>query len=105
MSDDLDVRKEIARELLSSGITETDLDLEPPSVGAPSPELKDLGFTFPAGLRPIARPIDPAPAPGTALPEADVVIVTWTVDEVRALSDVFTPGFSRDAWYRYDRKY
>lgn len=44
---------------------------------------------WPAGLAPI-----PGPRPkGAALPAADVLIVTWTVDEGHALSRVLTPGF------------
>ena len=39
---------------------------------------------------------------GTKLPRADVLIVTWTVDEGHALSRVLTPGFdSRDDWVPY----
>lgn len=41
-----------------------------------------------------------------ALPEADVLVVTWTVDEAHALSRVLTPGFdSRDDWKPYKHKY
>ena len=34
----------------------------------------------------------PAPAALATLPTADVLVVTWTVDEGHALSRVLTPG-------------
>ena len=48
-----------------------------------------------------------APKPGSrpsgqSLPKADVLIVTWTMDEGHALSRVLTPGLdSRDDWKPY----
>lgn len=40
------------------------------------------------------------------LPQCDVLIVTWTVEEAKALSDVLTPGFnSKLAWYAYTKQY
>ena len=48
-----------------------------------------VDIPWPAGLAPI-----PGPRPkGAALPAADVLVVTWTVDEGHALSRVLTPGF------------
>lgn len=47
---------------------------------------------------PVAWPADLTPQPGAhapageSLPEADVLIVTWTVEEGRALAHVLTPG-------------
>jgi hypothetical protein len=57
---------------------------------------------WPTGLAPI-----PGPAPtGSRLPRADVLIVTWTVDEGHSLSRVLTPGFdSRDDWAPYTRNF
>jgi hypothetical protein len=41
-----------------------------------------------------------------ALPKADVLVVTWTVDEGHALSRVLTPGKdSRDDYQTYKRRY
>ncbi|MCL2447802.1 MAG: hypothetical protein FWD17_02515 [Polyangiaceae bacterium] len=41
-----------------------------------------------------------------ALPEADVLVVTWTVDEGHALSRVLTPGFdSRNDWKHYTHNF
>ena len=53
---------------------------------------------WPTGLAP-----KPSATPsGPKLPKADVLIVTWTVDEGHALSRVLTPGFdSRDDWLDY----
>ena len=39
------------------------------------------------------------------MPAADVLVVTWTAAEHKALADVFTPGHPRDHWYPYDRRF
>jgi hypothetical protein len=49
--------------------------------------------------------ITPAPTLDAPLPAADVVVVTWTIDEQMALCDVLTPGITRVRWYRYARKF
>ena len=46
---------------------------------------------WPTGLAPKTGPKPSGPA-GRALPKADVLVVTWTVDEGHALSRVLTPG-------------
>jgi purine-nucleoside phosphorylase len=60
---------------------------------------------WPSGLAPQTA----AKAPGTgkgALPRADVLIVTWTVDEGHALSRVLTPGKdSRDDYVSYTHNF
>lgn len=33
------------------------------------------------------------------------MVITWTVDECRALSDEFTPGYKREKWYNYDKNF
>jgi nucleoside phosphorylase len=104
---DLEQRKEIARDLLTKGLDPIDLELEPDLAALP-PEAgltADLAIPFPAGLAPIPQPIQPRPDTGAALPQADVLVVTWTVAEVNALADVMTPGFGRAGWYRYDRNF
>lgn len=46
------------------------------------------------------------PKPNSALPQADVLIVTWTVAEALALSDVLTPGKrSHTDWFFYDHNW
>ncbi len=104
---DLTFEKQLARELLASGIEPIDLELQPDPILFPAaPSLAaNLGIAFPAGLAPQPEEIDPAPAPAAALPKAKVLVITWTIDEQRALADVLTPGFSKDKWYRYNRKY
>ena len=94
-------RKEIARYLLSRG---EDLFLS----DSDAAEEADLRFAaarvpiaFPDGLAPAPAPVDPAPAPTKALPRADVVVITWTVDEVAALAQVLTPGVPATRWYPY----
>lgn len=54
---------------------------------------------FPNGLRP-----EPTAPPGEwpgALPDVDVVVMTYTEAEKRALADVLTPGHSSDQWAKY----
>ncbi len=51
---------------------------------------------WPAGLGPKA----PASVP-EELPNADVLVVTWTAAEANALADVLTPGRASSAWARY----
>jgi nucleoside phosphorylase len=46
---------------------------------------------WPKGLSPKTGP-KPSGSAGGALPKADVLVVTWTVDEGHALSRVLTPG-------------
>ncbi|HEY7176507.1 MAG TPA: hypothetical protein VH442_16465, partial [Micromonosporaceae bacterium] len=39
------------------------------------------------------------------LPRADVVVITWTVDELAGLAKVFTPGHSASKWARYSHQF
>lgn len=59
-------------------------------------------------LAPLPWPAGLAPKPGhynatplTALPKADVLVVTWTAAEWQALADVLTPGHPTTSWLRY----
>jgi nucleoside phosphorylase len=60
---------------------------------------------------PIPWPAHLAPRPGSrpvgeSLPTADVLIVTWTMDEGHALSRVLTPGFDSEAdWKPYTKNF
>jgi hypothetical protein len=129
-------RKEIARYLLSRGLdeqtlapSEEALDVAaaepmfsvPPPLAAPAPRGRRraaapvpaaapaTAITFPAGLAPILVPTPADHDPGAPLPRADVVVITWTVDELAGLAKVFTPGHSAAKWARYthrfDKKY
>ena len=107
---ELQVRKLIARALLSEGRTLLD-DMadtgEDMDRLAPAVAMLQAGehIPFPAGLAPIPEEIDPKPSPGAAMPQADVLVVTWTVAELDGLCAVLTPGFARVNWYRYSRNY
>jgi nucleoside phosphorylase len=62
-------------------------------------------ISWPKGLEPKADKIAHK-GKGGALPEADVLIVTWTVDEGHALSRVLTPGKdSRDDYVPYTHNF
>lgn len=107
MKDELTQRLDLARDLLRSGLEAGDLVNEPGAgqLLQAAQLAADLGIPFPPGLRPRPQPIEPRPGLDAPLPRADVVVITWTVDEVRALADVLTPGFTRDHWYRYARHF
>jgi hypothetical protein len=99
---DVEQRTELARELLSRGTQRPDLEL----ALVPEQLVKtQQAIHFPPDLRPVPQPMDPAPSPQAQLPRADVVVITWTVDEVDALADVLTPGFGRDKWYPYAKDF
>jgi nucleoside phosphorylase len=60
---------------------------------------------FPDGLVPTVQPIAPAPSNTASLPPADVVVITWTVDEADGLAKVFTPGHASEHWYPYAKNF
>ncbi|QSQ26797.1 hypothetical protein JY651_18585 [Pyxidicoccus parkwayensis] len=97
----------LARHIIDYGALEEDQPLE--ALGIPREraalEKVILGLPFPAGLAPTPQPITPPPSPSAPLPEADYLVVTWTVAEVEALADTLTPGVRRDHWNNYDRNY
>jgi nucleoside phosphorylase len=91
------------RELIDFDSDSDDLRTFGEQVGAASVALSQfVDIKWPEGLAPA-----PGAAPtGASLPEADVLIVTWTVDEGHALSRVLTPGFdSRDDWRPYTKNF
>ncbi|HEX5936598.1 MAG TPA: hypothetical protein VFZ75_02740 [Actinomycetota bacterium] len=94
-------RKAIARYLLARG-EDVFEEVVGPTTPAP-PTRAFLDIPFPDDLRPTSQPIEPQPDPDAPLPKADVVVITWTVDEQEALADVLTPGSGRSKWYRYSR--
>jgi hypothetical protein len=93
-------RGEIARYLLSRG-------LDPETVTPSHVQLDTAASTgsanlnFPDGLAPIRVVLDPVPGPSDPLPKADVVVITWTVDELAGLAKVFCPGHSASGWTKY----
>ena len=100
-------RVEIARYLLARGL---DPVAQVPSFAELEPMLAAVAAAatppaFPRGLAPTAAPLDPEPGPTRQLPAADVVVITWTVDELVGLARVFTPNVSPAAWYPYARNF
>jgi nucleoside phosphorylase len=101
-------RKAIARALLAADAPVIDEDLLVTTGGglrAAAEAAPPFPFAFPDGLAPVPTPLPAPPNPEAELPRADVLIVTWTAAEHRALSDVFTPGVGRDGWYPYERDF
>ncbi|GGE82265.1 hypothetical protein [Massilia psychrophila] len=101
----LPLEQDLARKIIDFGLNTEDLRLEPAS-----PEttvLVDLGLPWPAGEGPVPLPwpAGELPALHDSLPEADVLVVTWTVAEHEALADVLTPGYGRNTWARYVRRF
>jgi hypothetical protein len=96
-------RGEIARYLLGRGLDPETGEIVPGRVTV------DLGeghvIEFPEGLGPVPAPIDPAPSVDDPLPEVDVVVITWTVDEVAGLGHVLTPGVTPELWHLYARDF
>lgn len=97
-------RTQLAQMLLARGIDAQDLQLHP------APQLTTLGpptldIPFPEGLAPTPTAPDPNADTAAPLPQADVLVVTWTTDEQDALADVLTPGFQRKTWTRYNRNF
>ena len=95
-------RREIARYLLSRGLDDQTLV---PSAAVLNAAAAAPKIAFPDGLAP--QPVPP-PAnwdPDSPLPAADVVVITWTVDELAGLARVFTPGHSAAKWARYAHNY
>jgi nucleoside phosphorylase len=105
---EINVRKEVARVLLAGGMTELDALLEVEQTmlqqEAVLTALSD-SLNFPAGLAPVPTPLTPKPKMDAPLPQADILVITWTVAEQNALADVLTPGYTRNAWYRYTHRY
>jgi hypothetical protein len=95
---ELAMRKRLAIELTDSAETQQAFR----ALAAAQPTT-DLNIPYPAGFRP--RPTAPTRQPTQTLPEADVVAVTYTVDEARALADVLTPGVGSIQWKSYRRHY
>jgi nucleoside phosphorylase len=77
---------------------------------SPQPELmapRNLTpIPWPHDLAPKPKLLKPKPDPESLLPECDYLIVTWTVAEALALSDILTPGYrSKTDWYLYTHRF
>ncbi|HZV27086.1 MAG TPA: hypothetical protein VFG00_12445 [Acidothermaceae bacterium] len=65
------------------------------------PGRQDLAsIPWPKGLAPSPFPAGHA-SPSAPLPRADVLVVTWTAAESRAMADVLTPGVHITEWAHY----
>jgi hypothetical protein len=78
-----------------------------------SGDFVELQFSGPGRSLQIPFPVPLAPVPSTGavrdpglpLPTADVVVVTYTSDEGKALADVMTPGRFEQDWNHYTNNY
>lgn len=96
--------EDLARRWIELGTTPQDLG--PRIAGgeeATSSDSLELHKHWPAGLAPVPEALPGRPTPHDPLPEADYLVITWTVAELEALAAVLTPGVSRNQWYRYAR--
>ena len=96
-------RKEIARYLLSRGLDSVEQLPDEQRLAAAVRATPEL--TFPEGLTPTPAPITPEPSADDPLPKADVVVVTWTVDELAGLARVLSPGVTPAKWHKYAHKF
>lgn len=107
-------RKEIARYLLSRGLDQM-ADSAAARAFMDVPESFPKTIPFPTGLAPQPAPTPPTRSSGDPLPAADVIAITWTLDEQAALAKVLTPGISpvpaasstgaHPHWLPYDRNF
>lgn len=88
----------------SKEIEEYIITYEPPA-RTTAALMAELDISFPDGTAPVPQPIMPLPTNNAPLPEADVVIVTWTLAEANALADTLTPKVGRQKWYPYRRRF
>ena len=76
----------------------------PRAVATSSAALKQI--PWPKNLAPKTVPLLKKPNDTDQLPPADCLVVTWTVAEGHALSDILTPDSRSDKdWYTYRRNY
>ncbi len=66
---------------------------------------RQLDIKFPSGLGPKPDADQKAGNADAPLPRADVVVLTYTSDESKALADVFTPGRFAPDWHHYAHGY
>jgi nucleoside phosphorylase len=96
----------LTRRIIEFGTTVDDLGPRQFGVAATAAGRRTLGLDWPTKYTPKAASLAIEPDPSDPLPPADVVVITWTRDEMQALADVLTPGVNPSKrWYRYDRKF
>lgn len=74
-------------------------ELSAATLAATHPALQPI--PWPSAEAPLPRPLTPSPKLADPLPQADYLVVTWTVAEAQALANVLTPGHLSSAWYPY----
>lgn len=101
---DILARNQIAQFLLSRKIDSVDMEMHPKldTLRLEAVLTTHLAIPFPDRLAPVPRKPNPDTTTTDPLPKADVLVITWTVDEQDALADVLTPGFGRKTWTRYN---
>jgi hypothetical protein len=95
----LERRLELSRQLTSAYTRSGDfVDLQFSGPG------RTLQIPFPNQLRPVPS-TEAVRDPALPLPAADVVVLTYTSDEGKALADVMTPGRFEQDWNQYTNNY
>ncbi|MEW5839776.1 MAG: hypothetical protein AB1753_02120 [Thermoproteota archaeon] len=99
------LRRQVARQIIESDLDDT-IDVTPLGLrtGLRAAEKKRLlpVVDWPdRDLKPVLSKLDPAPGPDQPLPEADWLVITWTVDEHKALKEVFAPSLPTERWHLY----
>src|SRR5262249_34287231 len=74
-------------------------ELSPATLGTTHPALQPI--PWPEAEAPLPRPCPPPRSPASPRPQADYLVVTWTVAEAQALADVLPPGHPSFTWYPY----
>jgi nucleoside phosphorylase len=105
-------RKEIARFLLGRGndqLADAVANRRPllasPNLAPARAGAARQPIAFPDGLAPTPVMPQQPRGPEDSLPRADVVIITWTVDELAGLARVLTPGVDPASWQHYSRHF
>jgi nucleoside phosphorylase len=63
---------------------------------------ESLSIPWPSGLAPSGIS---APKGTEEIPDSDVLVITWTAAEARALADVLTPGIQSTDWIYYETNF
>ena len=113
----LEDRKLLARYLLGRN---DPISMEPDEISLAETALRmqsrcatEFDFNYPDHLKPTPSPLNQVPDKSDPLPKSDIVVITWTADEVDALSDIFTCPYhipvrskrTTNDWYEYDRNF
>lgn len=93
----------LARHILTFDPDQPEQSVFAPAAAATRAALSPI--PWPSGLAPQAVVPSQPPAPQAALPKADVLVVTWTVAEAKALADVLTPGHPSESWSAYEHEF